>query len=106
VTRKTMTLEDIQDRKAYLNDELHKLAIAESELLDQSSVIKKGEKVRRTFGAMKDVLFIVEQVHHVKGSDKPWVSGYMVKKDGSPGMQLKHLYYEWEKVDDGVSSER
>ena len=100
------TLEAIQARKAALREELRALDLTEAELLNERSGVKKGDRVRRTFGAMKDALFIVEQVHHVRSPDgKPWVSGFMIKKDGSPGLQLKHLYYEWEKID-GVSSER
>lgn len=109
MTRKTMTMEDIENRRAYLKDELQALAIAEAELINETSGIKKGDRVRATLGAKQGVEFIVASVEHMKhhnSKGKPWVSGYMIKKDGSPGIVLKHLYYEWEKIEDGVSPER
>lgn len=108
MTRKTMTLEDIRGRKAALKMELDELTRIEGELLNEKSGVKRGDIVRRTSGAMPNAKFIVERVQHMhcSTSGKPWVSGYMIKQDGSPGIQLKHLYYEWEKIEDGISPER
>jgi hypothetical protein len=102
------TLEAIRSRKAALKEELRALDLLEAEILNERSGVKKGDRVRRTYGTMKGCEFVVHEVHHIASRSsrgKPWVSGYMIRKDGTPGTQLKNLYYEWEKID-GVSSER
>jgi hypothetical protein len=108
VTRNAEMLEAIRIRKAELRKELQEIELMEAQLLNEVSGVKPGDRVRRTFGAMKGAVFVVSEVHHVKHTDKvkPWVSGYMIKKDGEPGCALKHLYHEWEKIEDGVRSER
>jgi hypothetical protein len=107
---RALTWEDIQERKRILMTEMAALDRLEVAFLSHGANIKVGDRVRKTLGPTKGCEFIVHQVHYISSanspSGKPWVSGYQIKKDGTPGLSLKHLYYEWEKIEDVPLSEK
>ncbi len=64
--------------------------------------VKKGVRVTwwTGFGRKRRQLTgIVESIDTSMGRCKPWVRAYQLKKDGTPGRQLRRLFTEWEVVD-------
>lgn len=43
---------------------------------------------------------IEEEGEHGRRWGRPWILGYQLKKDGTPGTQLRSLYGDWRHLDE------
>lgn len=88
-----MTIEALNAKIKGLEIELSMLKAQRHDLLNNQFGISVGG-----FVSFQGKIFKVASVSH-KSQGKPWIRGYLLKKDGSISCVPRDLFSQWEKTD-------
>lgn len=86
-----MTPQEMRDKARALRDEAAKL----DELANKTEANNLGLVPSKTLVTSGGNIFLFSHVYLNLNGKKPWLKGYKIKKDGTPGARLQTIY-DWE----------
>lgn len=99
IAKRESTIDALEKRSRDLNEQLR---LVNKEIRDEMLLlaeeqygVKPGVVVVNEKGERFKVIEVQPQTRFLGGNNKPWLTGYAAKKDGSFGLSVRNLFTHW-----------